>query len=357
MRTHVRTAATAIVIGGLTLTGVTACGRGGSSGSNASSGTHGSKSSNQGSKAKIAIVTRDFSNPYWAALRDGAVAEGKAQGVTVTVKAGANETDSQGENAQIQTLAGQDYNCFGVVPVNATNVITPLVPVARKKIPILDLDTQIDPEASKKAGVSYASFIGSDNLSAGEQAGQELLKAMGGKGDVAVLQGIAGEQNGINRLNGFKKVTAGKLTIVAAQPANYDQNLGLTVTTSILQAHPNITGIFSANDTMALGAAQAVKNAGKEGKIKIVSVDGIQAMLSSIKAGKNTGTMTQYPYVEGQMAVQACIDKVAGKSIPSRVVAPIAFINAANVDKAISNFPKPFTPFDDPFGTPKSSSK
>lgn len=346
MRTQFKSAAVAVVIGGLSLTSLAACGRGGSDAA---------KSSNSSAKAKIAIVTRDFSNPYWAALRDGAIAEGKAQGVTVTVKAGSNETDSQGENAQLQTLAGQDYNCFGVVPVNATNVITPLVPVARKKIPILNLDTQIDPTASKKAGVSYASFIGSDNLSAGEQAGTQLLKALGGKGDVAVLQGIAGEQNGINRLTGFKKVTTGKLKIVASQPANYDQNLGLTVTTAMLQAHPNISGIFAANDTMGLGAAQAVKNAGKQGKVKIISVDGIQAMLKSVKSRANTGTITQYPYAEGQMAVQACIAKVAGKSIPSRVVAPIAYIDSANVAKAISNFPKPFGPFDDPFGTPKST--
>lgn len=346
MRTQFKSTAVAVVVGGLTLTSLAACGRGGSDAA---------KSSNSTAKAKIAIVTRDFSNPYWAALRDGAIAEGKAQGVTVTVKAGSNETDSQGENAQLQTLAGQDYNCFGVVPVNATNVITPLVPVARKKIPTLNLDTQIDPNASKKAGVSYASFIGSDNLSAGEQAGTQLLKALGGKGDVAVLQGIAGEQNGINRLAGFKKVTTGKLKIVASQPANYDQNLGLTVATAMLQAHPSITGIFAANDTMGLGAAQAVKNAGKQGKVKIISVDGIQAMLKSVKAGANTGTITQYPYAEGQMAVQACIAKVAGKSIPSRVVAPIAYIDSANVAKAISSFPKPFGPFDDPFGTPKSS--
>lgn len=258
-------------IGVTVLSSTTACGRGGSSGSG--------KSSNPGSNAKVAIVIRDFSNPYWAALRDGAVAEGKAQGVDVTVKAGSGETDSQGENSQISTLATQDYNCFGVVPVNATNVITPLVPVARKKIPILNLDTQVNPQAAKAAGVSFTSFIGSDNLSAGQKAGTALLAKMGGKGQVAILQGIAGEQNGINRLKGFGAVTANKLQVVASQPANYDQNTALNVTAAILQAHPSITGIFAANDTMGLGAAQAVKNAGRQGKVAIISVDGIQDML------------------------------------------------------------------------------
>src|SRR5882757_311656 len=103
-----------------------ACGRGGDNGSSG--------------EFKIAIVTRNFTNPYWAALRDGAMAEAAKQGVKVTVQSGQSETDADGENAQISTMAAQGFGCFGVVPVNGTNVITPLSAVARKNIPILDLD-------------------------------------------------------------------------------------------------------------------------------------------------------------------------------------------------------------------------
>lgn len=133
------------------------------------------------SATRIAIVTSDFTNPYWAALRDGAVAEGKTHGVVVEVHAGSSETDSTGENATISTLAGQQYKCFGVVPVNSTNVITPLVPVAQKGIPILSLDTQIDPGASAKAGVSYAS-----RRTVADTTGDELVRLITGaiEGDV-----------------------------------------------------------------------------------------------------------------------------------------------------------------------------
>lgn len=321
------------------LAAVAACGRGGQS----------SHSAGGGSKdVRIAIVTRDFTNPYWAALRDGAQAEGRKLGVTVNVQAGQSETDSTGENAKLSTLAGGNYNCFGVVPVNSTNVITPLVPVARKNIPILNLDTQIDPNASKQAGVSYASFIGSDNLSAGQQAGQALLQRTGGHGDVAILQGIAGEQNGINRQQGFSQAVAGKLKIVATQPADYDQAKAQTVTEAVLKAHPEITGIFAANDSMGLGAAQAVKNAGLTGKVSIVSVDGITAALQAVKAGTLSGTISQYPYAEGQMAVQACVDLVRHKTVPTRIVSPTALIDSGNAAKAISSFPQPIEPFTDP---------
>ncbi|WP_330252743.1 substrate-binding domain-containing protein [Nocardia sp. NBC_00565] len=297
---------------------------------------------------KIAVVTRNFTNPYWAALRDGALAEGSRLGVDVSVQAGQSETDADGENAQISTLAGQGYDCFAVVPVNGTNVITPLVPVARKKTPILNLDTQIDANASKQAGVDYASFIGSDNLAAGRIAGEKLLEALGGTGKVIVLQGIAGEQNGINRDKGFTDTVAGKLEIVQRAPADYEQDKALSVTEAILKAHPDVTGIFAANDTMGLGAAQAIKNAGRTGQIKVISVDGIQAALAAVKAGTLYGTVTQYPYAEGELAVQGCLALHQGKSIPDRVVAPIAFIGQDNVDQQITAFPRPIATFDNP---------
>ncbi len=85
----------------------------------------------------------------------------------------------------------------------------------------MNLDTQIDPGAAKDASISFASFIGSDNLQAGTIAGQTLLANVK-SGSVAILQGIAGEQNGINRENGFAAATGGKLDVVAKQPADYD---------------------------------------------------------------------------------------------------------------------------------------
>jgi ribose transport system substrate-binding protein len=304
--------------------------------------------SSPSSDFKIAIVTRDFTNPYWAALEKGAQAAGKKYHVDVNVQAGSSETDATGEANKISTLAAQDYSCFGVVPVDATNVITPLVPVAKKKIPILNLDTKISATAAAAAGVSFATFIGSDNVAAGRLDGTELLKLLGGKGKVAILQGIAGEQNGINRETGFGQVAGGKLQVVQKAPANYEQALAQTVTDAILKAHPDITGIFSANDTMGLGAVQSVANARLSGKVHVVSVDGIQAAMDAVKAGTLGATVTQYPYVEGEMAVEACLALHHGKTIAARVVSPIQLITKQNVVQAEASFPSPFFTYTDP---------
>ena len=307
-----------------------------------------SSSSGSANGARVAIATRDFNNPYWAALRDGAQAEGKTLNLDVNVQAGSSETDAAGENDKLSTLVSQGYDCYGAVPVNASNIITPLIPAARANKPILDLDTQIDSKAAAAANLKITSFIGSDNNNAGQIAGQYLLQLLGGHGKVAILEGIPGEQNGINRENAFRAATAGKLDVVEAQTANYEQDQAQTVTDAILKVHPDITGIFAANDTMGLGAVQSVLNAGKSGQIKVVSIDGIQEALQSVQSGKLAGTVTQYPYAEGQMAVEACQALKESKQIPSRIVAPIKLITPDNVNQALKSFPKPFFTYNDP---------
>lgn len=299
-------------------------------------------------KAKVAVATRNFNNPYWAALRDGANAQGKSSGVDVNVQAGSSETDADGENQKISTLVTQDYSCYAAVPVDATNIITPLLPASRKGKPIINLDTQIDQKAAKKAGLKVTSFIGSDNVQAGKIAGAALAKAVGGSGDVLILKGIPGEQNGINRIKGFGQATGGKLKVVGSQVANYEQSQGLTAAEALLKAHPDVKGIFAANDTMALGAAQAVRNAGKSGQVKVIGVDGIKQALQAVKDGKLAGTVTQYPYVEGQLAVEACQAIAKGKKIPKRIVSPVKLIDKSVVDQQIKKFPKPISAFKDP---------
>ncbi|MCF3946618.1 sugar ABC transporter substrate-binding protein [Acidiphilium iwatense] len=303
-------------------------------------------------KARVAIVVRDFGNPYWRALRDGAVAEGKKLHVPVSVQAGSSETDSIGENAKISTMANENFTCFGVVPVNATNIITPLISVSRKNIPIINLDTGLDPKAVAAAGLKITSFIGSDNYHAGQIAANYMLKLLHDKGKVAILEGIPGEQNGINRETAFRKTTAGKLTVVQAEAADYERSRALTDAEAMLRVHHDLNGIFAANDEMGLGAAQAIANTGKTRTIRVVSIDGVKEALGAVKSGKLAGTVSQYPYAEGEMAVQACERLARKQPIPAHITSPIKLITPQNAARALKAFPRPFFAFNDPFGAP-----
>jgi ribose transport system substrate-binding protein len=325
--------------------GTAACGNDDSTSGDAAAGGDAKPAA---TSAKAAIVVKNFTNPFWVALRDGAQAEGKDLGVDHAVEGGASETDAAGQNAKISTLVNQGYSCFAAASVNSTNVITPLLAASRKGYPIISLDTPINPEAAQKAGLKLTSFIGSNNVKVGETAGEYMLELTGGKGKVLLLEGTPGAIPGIDRINGFTKSVDGKLEIAQKTPANFEKNKGLQVAEAMLKAHPDVVGIYAANDLMALGAAQAVQNAGKKGKIHVIGNDGIKESLEAVASGKLAGTVSQYPYVMGVMAVDACEAFAKGQDVPAVVESPIQMIKKADAAEALASFPKPYFDYENP---------
>jgi ribose transport system substrate-binding protein len=100
---------------------------------------------------------------------------------------------------------------------------------------------------------------------------------------------------------------------------------------------------------MALGVADAVRTAGRTGEIPIIGVDGIPEALDAVRDGSISATVSQYPYVMGQMAVEACIAAARGARVPARVDAPVAVVTKANVARASASFPRPFRAYSDPY--------
>jgi ribose transport system substrate-binding protein len=325
--------------------GTAACG---SDDSGSGDGAAGGDAASSTKSAKAAVVVKNFTNPFWVALRDGAQAEGQDLGVDHAVEGGASETDAAGQNAKISTLVNQGYSCFAAASVNSTNVITPLLAASRKGHPVISLDTPINPEAADKAGLKLTSFIGSNNVKVGETAGEYMLELTGGKGKVLLLEGTPGAIPGIDRINGFTQAVEGKLEIAQKTPANFEKNKGLQIAEAMLKAHPDVVGIYAANDLMALGAAQAVQNAGKRGKIHVIGNDGIKESLEAVASGKLAGTVSQYPYVMGVMAIDACQALADGKTVPAVVESPIQMIKKEEAAKAIAAFPKPYFDYENP---------
>lgn len=300
-------------------------------------------------EARVALVTRNLTNAYWVAWKEGADAKFAERGVEGTVAVGDSETDIQGMSNNLATLANQDWSCIGVVPINDSNVITPLVTAAEQGKHIIIIDANIDEDAAAAANLDIATYIGSDNESAGVQAGERMLELLGGEGDVAMLLGTPGERNSGLRQQGFRDTVDGKLTIVQETSANFERAAAQTATEALLLSHPDLTGIFAANDEMGLGALRAVQNAGKEDQVKIISVDGIQEALESVRDGGLAGTVIQYPYVMSGMAVDACIALVKGHDLPDYVPAPIELITPDNAQEQIDTYPLPLVEPENPF--------
>lgn len=320
---------------------VAACGSGG--------GASGSSGSSSGGKAKVAAIIKGLDNPFFQSMEQGIKEQAKTADITTTVQAATSITDTTGQADKLSGLAGQDYSCYIVNPISGTNLIQGVAQLAAKHKTIVNIDSPIDAAAAKAANATPATYIGTDNVQAGQLAGQEMAKLLPSGGQVAAIGGISGDATSSARIQGFSKGIGAKLTLGQTVAANWDRQEALTQASNVLRAKPQLAGFFVANDDMGLGVARAVANAGLTGKVKIVSVDGIKDALEAVKAGQVDAVVAQYPYAIGSMGVQACQAAAKGKSLPADVKAPVALVTKANADKAIAATPRPFQTYTNPF--------
>jgi ABC-type sugar transport system substrate-binding protein len=335
-----RYALTAAVIGAAML--LTAC-----NGSSDDDSAATDSSSGVSDTAKVGAIIKGLDNPFFQAMEDGIKAQASSDGVKVTVQAAASITDTTGQGEKLTAMAGQDFNCFVVNPISGNNLVQGLAQIARKGTPIVNIDSPVDHAAADAAGADIATYIGTDNESAGSKAGEEMVKTVS-SGEVALIGGIAGDVTSGARLDGFKQGVDGTLTVVQTVAADWERQKALTAATDIMRAHPNLKGFFAANDDMGLGIARAVANAKMTGQIAVISVDGNRDALEAVKAGELTATVAQYPYAIGSMGLQACEAAVAGKALPKNIQAPTALVTKDVADQAIAKFPAPFASFDNP---------
>ena len=299
-----------------------------------------------GKDLKIAVVLKTLANPYWLATQQGIEAKAKEIGATVTVQAGTDESSIDEQTTIVQTMVGQDYNCFIVAPISNSNLIQPLVTAAKNNIPIVAGDA-FDDAALAAAGVKLTTYVTVRHTDAGKAVAEDMVKRLGGSGKVALIGGLSGHPASIQRLEGFRS-GAGGLEIVQEQPADWDREKALNAADAILRAHPDLKGFYAANDGMALGVQQAVNNAGLTGKVMVFGTDAIDDALTSIEAGQLTGTAAQFPFLMGQIEVEACLAASQGATVEALTVAPQALITSENVVAAKTSSPQPFFEYQSP---------
>ncbi len=303
--------ATVGVIAGLVVLGTAGCNR------TSTTGAAG------GGDTKVTLALSTLNNPFFVEVRDGAKAEAKKQGVTLDVVDAQNDSAQQAN--QLQTASSGSTKAVIVNPVDSDAAGPSVKALNKADIPVIAVDRTVN-------DASVDSFIASDNVAGGKQAADDLAKAIGEKGEILVLQGQAGTSASRDRGEGFaegiKKYPG--ITVVGKQTANFDRATALDVTTNLLQAHPDVVGVFAENDEMALGAIKALGS--KAGtSVKVAGFDGEADGLSAIKDGTLSSTIAQQPAKLGALAVDQAVKALKGKA-EKTVQVPVVSVTKSNVD-------------------------
>ncbi|HEY0119749.1 MAG TPA: substrate-binding domain-containing protein [Cellulomonas sp.] len=301
-------ATTAVALSALLLIGTTACGRGGDEATG-------------GDSVTLALST--LNNPFFVDVRDGAQTAADDLGIDLEIVDAQNDSTTQANqiaNAVTGGTAGIIVNA-----VDSDAAAAAVAPAIDGDVPVVGVDRAVN-------GVDITSLVSSDNVAGGSQAADALAASIGEQGQVIVLQGVPGTSASRDRGQGFADGIAAYpgIEVVAMQTANFDRAQALDVATNLLQANPDVVGIFAENDEMALGAIQAL-GARAGSAVKVVGFDGTEDGLGAVVSGTMVATIAQQPAELGRRAVEVMAKVLAGETVDADVPVAVQTVTSENV--------------------------
>ncbi len=267
----------------------------------------------------IGLITKTDTNPFFVKMKEGATAEAKAKGATLISAAGKKDGDNAAQVAAIETMVAKGAKTILITPSDAKAIIPAIKKAQDKGVQVIALDSPTDPETAVDA------LFATNNYKAGELIGEYAKAAMGGKAPkIATLDLFPGHPVGAQRHNGFLKgyglasndaknnELAKPAEVVCMADTHGNQAEGQTAMENCLQKNPDINIVYTINEPAAAGAYNALKKAGKDKSVIIVSVDGGCQGVKDVGAGKIAATSQQYPLKMAAMGVAAGVEYAKG---------------------------------------------
>jgi ribose transport system substrate-binding protein len=277
------------------------------------------------SAVTLGLSLSTLNNPFFVTLAEGAEAAAAAAGVELIV------VDAQDDPAQeatnVEDLISQGVSAILVNPTDADAIVPSIQKANDAGIPVFTIDRG-------SSGGEVVAHIASDNVAGGVMAGQFLCDSLGGSGKVVELEGIAGTSAARDRGQGFNDLMSSDCAgaeIVARQTANFNRAEGLSVFENILQAEPEIDGVFAHNDEMILGAIEAAKAAGRDAEIVFVGFDAVDDAVAAVDAGDLAATIAQQPDVMGQLGVETAMAHLDGQPVDDFTPVSLALVSGEMV--------------------------
>lgn len=276
----------------------------------------------------VAIISKGFQHQFWQAVQKGAQDTAASLGVSYTYEGPENESqvDKQMEQLEAALAKNPSALCFAALDSKAA---IPLLERAKSAgIPVIAFDSGVDSDIPIATAAT-------DSVASAALAADKMVELIGGSGKVAIVAHDQTSRTGIDRVKGFKDQIESahpNVTIVDIQYGGGDQLKSTDITKAIIAAHPDIKGIFGANEGSAIGVLNGVKESGNIGKITIVGYDSGKAQKDAIKSGEMAGAITQDPIGIGTKCIEAAVAATKGQSVPSFIDTGFKWYDKTNID-------------------------
>ncbi|EHR69115.1 ABC-type sugar transport system, periplasmic component [Burkholderiales bacterium JOSHI_001] len=272
----------------------------------------------------IGLITKTETNPFFVKMKEGAAAEAKAKGAKLLTGAGKADGDNAGQVTAMENMIAAGAKTILITPSDSKAIIPAIKKARDKGVLVIALDSPTDPADGTDA------LFATDNYKAGVLIGQYAKAALAGKpAKIVTLDLFPGHPVGAQRHNGFlqgfglqsfdakNNELAKPAEVVCMADSFGDQAKGQTAMENCLQKAGDVNLVYTINEPAAAGAFNALKKAGKDKGVVIVSVDGGCQGIKDVAAGKIAATSQQYPLKMASMGVAAGVEYAKTGKKPS----------------------------------------
>lgn len=269
---------------------------------------------------KIGVSFQELDNPYFVVMKESLDEAVRSIGAELYITDARHDVTKQVND--IEDLLHRGIDILLVNPTDSVGIESAVRSAKKAGVVVVAVDAQADGPID--------SFVGSKNYDAGFQAGEALADALGGTGNVAILDGIPVVPI-LERVRGFKDAIAkhSGLKLVDTQNGKQERSTAMSVTENMIQSHPDLNGLFSVNDGGAMGALSAIEASGK--KIALVSVDGLAEVVEAVlRGGHFKATVAQFPRDQVRVALAIALAKHWGADVPKQIPIDVKLLTAEN---------------------------
>lgn len=278
----------------------------------------------------IAVFTKNLTNPYFQAVRVGTETAAKSLGIKVIQYVPTKPDSIPEQLSQVEDVIVKKPNAIVFIPVDSKALVPAVEKINAAGIPVTNI-------TDRSAGGKFVAFVGADDYSIGLATARTLLKAIGGKGNVIILEGVKGSLTNTDRVRGFNDALKENpnVKLLAAQPANYQRLNALQVMENLMQSFPSIDGVLAANDPMAVGAIEALEAANR--KAMVTGINGSREAVALIKSDKLLASGDFNGFIQGCIGTQIAVRNLRKQPTPKEVMLKPIVIDKTN-----------FTPYETP---------
>lgn len=274
----------------------------------------------------IAVISKGYQHEFWRTVELGTKKAAEELGVKTSFIGPEKESEVGKQVNMVENAINQHVDAIVLAALD-TEALIPVVEKAEKAgIPVVMFDSGVNSEIPK-------SFVATDNVAAGAIAGEEMAKAIGKKGKVAIVAHNAGTQTAIDREKGFKDAISkySNIEIINTFFSDGDKSKALAITQDIMTTNPDIVGIYGTNEGSAVGVARAVQEKEMQDEIVVIGFDSSADEINFLEEDVMRGMVVQNPFNMGYLSVKNAVAVLEGNSVEARIDTGAIFVTKENL--------------------------